>query len=499
MRAPDLTTPQAARPAGLPPRALAACAALVAAALLALVVLAPHALAREQRAVEGSAVDSSAGIGLNDYKRLDTGTARAGDGADHGYRYTQDDADDIVVFAAQDQLVVMVPQQAADQAGFDARDPQDCSALAELVFTLDEQASSGSTAIRSLGVEPRFVVGQDSYEEGRRIFQIAVAGEKLADDGTPAHYYAVVSRTDDGKPQEGIVAAGIAHLVSAQDTAMEAVPTWAERAGAFLAGIDYRPLWVSLKTSGVALAIVFVLGIYAAWRSMGVHDRWKGIVDSLFTVPMVLPPTVCGFLLLLLFGNSTGFGRWLIDHGVRLVFTWPAAVMAAVVVSFPLMYRTSRGAFEALDTNMLDAARTLGWSEGRIFRKLMIPLAWPSIAAGTVLAFARAMGEFGATLFVAGNYAGVTQTMPIAIYFQWMAGNTDVALFWVVVVILISFLVILFINIYSSRTQRYRGTGRRDRRSRVRTVDGNAGNGDGRTGGGKAADGDGQTAGEEDL
>ena len=105
---------------------------------------------------------------------------------------------------------------------------------------------------------------------------------------------------------------------------------------------------------------------------------------------------------------------------------------------------------------MLDAARTLGWSEGRIFRTLMMPLAWPSIASGTVLAFARAIGEFGATLFFAGNYAGVTQTIPIAIYFDWMAGDTDVALFWVGVVILISFLVILFINVYSSRSQRYR-------------------------------------------
>ena len=171
---------------------------------------------------------------------------------------------------------------------------------------------------------------------------------------------------------------------------------------------------------------------------------------------MVLPPTVCGFLLLLIFGNSTALGRWFISHGVNIVFTWPAAVIACVVVSFPLMYRSARGAFEQLEAPMLDAARTLGWKEGRIFRKLMLPLAWPSIASGTVLAFARAIGEFGATLFFAGNYAGVTQTIPIAIYFDWMAGQTDVALFWVFVVILISFAVILFINVYSSRSQRYR-------------------------------------------
>jgi molybdate transport system permease protein len=174
---------------------------------------------------------------------------------------------------------------------------------------------------------------------------------------------------------------------------------------------------------------------------------------------MVLPPTVCGFILLVTFGNSTAFGRWLIDHGIMLVFSWPAAVVAATVVAFPLMYRTSRGAFEALDPTLLDAARTIGWLERRIFFKLMLPLAWPSIAAGTVLAFARAMGEFGATLFVAGNYAGVTQTMPIAIYFQWMGGHSDVATFWVFVVVLISFVVILLINWYASHTQRYRRAG----------------------------------------
>ena len=144
---------------------------------------------------------------------------------------------------------------------------------------------------------------------------------------------------------------------------------------------------------------------------------------------------------------------------MSLVFTWEAAVISAVVVSFPLMYRTALGAFESLDASMLDAARTLGWSEARIFCRLMMPLAWPSIAAGTVLAFARAMGEFGCTLFFAGNYAGITQTIPIAIYFEWMSGNTDIALFWVIVVILFSFIVVLFINVYTAHSQRYRERG----------------------------------------
>ena len=184
-------------------------------------------------------------------------------------------------------------------------------------------------------------------------------------------------------------------------------------------------------------------------------DRLKGILDTLFTIPMVLPPTVCGFLLLMFFGGSSATGKWLIDHGIDIVFTWEATVIACIVVGFPMMYRTVRGAFENLDANMLDAARTLGWGETKIFTRIMIPLAWPSIAAGTVLGFARAMGEFGCTLFFAGNYVGVTQTIPLAIYYDWMGGNTDAAIFWVIVVILVSFLVILFINVYSSRTQKY--------------------------------------------
>ena len=227
----------------------------------------------------------------------------------------------------------------------------------------------------------------------------------------------------------------------------------------FLADLDWSPLWVSLKTTGVAVIVIFFLGLLAAWATLRVSDRFKGIFDTVFTIPMVLPPTVCGFLLMLFFGTSTAVGRWFIAHGIDLVFTWPAAVIACIVVGFPLMYRTARGAFENLDGDMLDAARTLGWGEGKIFLRLMLPLAWPSIAAGTVLAFARAMGEFGATLFFAGNYVGITQTIPIAIYYDWMAGRNDVAIFWVIVVILISFLVILFINVYSSHTQTYRRKG----------------------------------------
>ena len=224
----------------------------------------------------------------------------------------------------------------------------------------------------------------------------------------------------------------------------------------FFAGFDFRPLLVSLKTAGVAVVFVFALGILSAWCTLGASERAKGWLDSIFTLPMVLPPTVVGFFLLVLFGKSTPFGTWLIEHGVRLIFSWPATVIAAAVVSFPLMYRTVRGAFEQLDEDMLDAARTLGFSEWRIFRKLMLPLSWSSVAAGTMLSFARALGEFGATLFVAGNFPGVTQTMPIAVYFAWAGGDLATAGVWVAIIVALSFAVVFGINAYTARLSRYK-------------------------------------------
>lgn len=235
----------------------------------------------------------------------------------------------------------------------------------------------------------------------------------------------------------------------------------------FVTSVDLSPLWVTLKTTGTAIVIVFFLGLAAAYFSLRMPPRVQDIADSVFTVPMVLPPTVCGFLLLLALGRNSPVGQWFIEVGFPLVFSWPATVIAATVVAFPLMYRSARGAFEAIDPNMLDAARTLGWSEMKVFVKLMMPLAWSSIAAGTVLSFARALGEFGATLFLAGNYLGVTRTIPIAIYFEWMNGNADVALFWTLVIMVFSFAVILLINLMSRRATEYRGeraVGRRGRK-----------------------------------
>ena len=220
--------------------------------------------------------------------------------------------------------------------------------------------------------------------------------------------------------------------------------------------MDYSPLWVTLKTCGVAIVFVFFLGLAAAYFTLRISKRAQDIFDTVFTIPMVLPPTVCGFLLLSALGRNTAFGRFFQEIGFPLVFSWQATVIAAVVVAFPLMYRSARGAFESLDPNMLDAARTLGWSNGRIFMRLMLPLAWSSIASGTVLAFARALGEFGCTLFLAGNQLGSTRTIPIAIYFEWMNGNTEATWFWTIVLLVFSFLVILFINLWSRHTTRYR-------------------------------------------
>ena len=224
----------------------------------------------------------------------------------------------------------------------------------------------------------------------------------------------------------------------------------------FLQSIDFSPLFVTLKTTLTALIIVFVLGLLAAYLCLKIPSRARGIVDSIFTIPMVLPPTVCGFILLIICGRNTEFGRFFIDIGFPLIFSWQATVIAAVVVAFPLMYRSALGAFESLNNEMLECAKTLGWSNARIFFKLMLPLSWSSIAAGTVLAFARALGEFGATLFLAGNYVGVTRTIPIAIYFEWMNGNNEIAWFWTAIVIAISFVSILLINLWSSKTLKFK-------------------------------------------
>ena len=202
--------------------------------------------------------------------------------------------------------------------------------------------------------------------------------------------------------------------------------------------LDLSPIWISLETSVTATAITLVLGVAVAiWRA---NRRGVGpaLLDGIFLLPLVLPPTVVGFLLLLVFGRNGPIGRLLLHFGASIVFSWPATVIAAAVVSFPLMYLSVRAALEQVDPHLLQAARTLGASEWRIFRRVELPLAWPGILAGTILAFARALGEFGATLMLAGSIPGRTQTIPIAIYFAVEANDLHQAVAWSLVDIVIS-------------------------------------------------------------
>ena len=413
-------------------------------------------------AAEGSARVDGASFGIIGFERLAKGTARASEGAPEGYRLPISDSAGLVVVRAPGEVLLHVDREVA--ATFDLEDPSgaDLSALWSMVCALDEAGSMGGAVLSEGEVPLRLVADSECVsgafryrfdargDDGARYVTVTLANAEDGDAGLDAARAVGVDLGD------GVLWCDFAQVVDAGNVVAKDDPGVGGEALAFFSSIDYRPFWVSLKTSGLALGISFALGLFAAWRVMGTSSRLKGVLDSVFTIPMVLPPTVCGFLLLMLFGQSTAVGRWLIAHGISIVFTWEAAVISAIVVSFPLVYRTALGAFESLDGRMIDAARTLGWSEVRIFSRLMMPLAWPSIAAGTVLAFARAMGEFGCTLFFAGNYAGITQTIPIAIYFEWMGGNTAVALFWVMAVIAFSFLVVWGINAYTARHQGYR-------------------------------------------
>lgn len=459
---------RATRPWVLAFVAIVSCVLMVAAVAMPASAMAASTVleAPEQQTVEipadGSARVDSAPFGIIGFERLAKGTARASEGAPEGYRLPISDSAGLVVVRTPGEVLLHVDREVA--ATFDLEDPSgaDLSALWSMVCALDKASSMGGALLSEGEVPLRLVTDSECAsgvfryrfdargDDGARYVTVTLANAEEGEAGLDAVRTAGVDLGD------GVLWCDFAQIVDARNVVAKDDPGVGGEALAFFSSIDYRPFWVSLKTSGLALAISFALGLFAAWRVMGTSSRLKGVLDSAFTIPMVLPPTVCGFLLLMLFGQSTALGRWLIAHGISIVFTWEAAVISAIVVSFPLVYRTALGAFESLDERMIDAARTLGWSEMRIFCRLMMPLAWPSIAAGTVLAFARAMGEFGCTLFFAGNYAGITQTIPIAIYFEWMGGNTAVALFWVMVVIAFSFLVVWGINAYTARHQGYR-------------------------------------------
>lgn len=222
--------------------------------------------------------------------------------------------------------------------------------------------------------------------------------------------------------------------------------------------LDLSPLWISLRIAAIATVLTFFLGLAAAQFMHHYRGRGRSVLDSLFLAPLVLPPTVLGFLLLLLLGKNGPFGILLGAVGGRVIFTWYAAIITATVVSFPLMYKTVLGALDQIDSNLQQAARTLGASKLKLFWRITLPLALPGVMAGTTLAFARALGEFGATLMLAGNIPGKTQTLPMAIYFAVEAGAFREAAIWTGVMLAIALGGLVLVNRESKRGARKQGS-----------------------------------------
>lgn len=394
--------------------------------------------------------------GISDFSRASAGSNKAIDGTYYGYNfYLGSEADNLSCIVLNGEIaVVYVPQSVQNQFNIDIDGSTSQDILKRYLIALDADNAKGSGRLETVP-DFYFTNSQNYVKDGIRF--------EFDKEIKPGHFYACVIGEDgsditaaSSKFASKISFADFANIVASDQVDIVLPATGLAWLVEFLGSIDLSPLFVTLKTTLTAIVIIFILGLAAAYMTMRAPKQAQNVLDTIFTIPMVLPPTVCGFLLLLLCGSNTAFGQFFIDIGFPLIFSWPATVIAAVVVAFPLMYRSSRGAFENLDANMLDAARTLGWSNAKIFFRLMLPLSWSSIAAATVLAFARALGEFGATMFLAGNYVGITRTIPLAIWFEWTGGNTDVAIFWTIVVIIFSFIVILFINLWSRHQTRYR-------------------------------------------
>lgn len=219
-----------------------------------------------------------------------------------------------------------------------------------------------------------------------------------------------------------------------------------------LKNLDWSPLFISIKTGIVATIFSFFLGIYAACKVVKTTPGKKAIIDGILTLPMVLPPTVAGFFLLLIFSRRRPFGIFLFEQfGIKVVQTWLGCIIAATVISFPLMYRNARAAMEQIDVNLIYAGRTLGMSDTEIFWKVVIPTAGPGIASGTILTFARALGEYGATSMLAGNIPGKTGTISQKIAMVIQDGDYMTAGVWVAIVMVIAFLVIFLMNLISGK------------------------------------------------
>lgn len=216
--------------------------------------------------------------------------------------------------------------------------------------------------------------------------------------------------------------------------------------------LDWSPLYISIRTGIVATIISFFLGIFAARKMLRVSDKVRAVADGILTMPLVLPPTVAGFFLLLFFSRRRPLGILLYEgFGIKVVQSWLGCIIAATVIAFPLMYRNARAAFEQIDANLVYAARTLGMSETRIFWTVVMPTAGPGIVSGTILTFARAMGEYGATSMLAGNIPGKTATVSQRIAMVIQDGDYVTAGVWTAVVIAIAFVFIFVMNLISSK------------------------------------------------
>lgn len=219
--------------------------------------------------------------------------------------------------------------------------------------------------------------------------------------------------------------------------------------------MDWFPLYNSIRVAAISTAAVFFLGIFAAYYIAKAPPLVKGVLDVILTLPLVLPPTVVGYLLLLALGPRRVLGSWFLRTlGLRLTMTWWSAVFAAVVVSFPLMYRTARGAFESFDETLAQAGRTLGLSNTDIFWRVRMPNCRQGVLAGTVLSFARALGEYGATSMIAGYTPGRTATVSTTVYQLWRTGEDGLALRWVLVNLAISAAVLLTVNLLERKEGR---------------------------------------------
>lgn len=222
--------------------------------------------------------------------------------------------------------------------------------------------------------------------------------------------------------------------------------------------MDLSPIFISMKTAAVSITVTFFLGLLLAWRVLAVRSgSLQALLDGILTIPLVLPPTVAGFFLLWIFGVKRPLGAFFLEVlGVKIAFSWGATVLAAVTIGLPLMYRSALGAFKQVDPDLLWAGRTLGMGEWELFWRVLLPNALPGVVSGGVVAFARGLGEFGATAMLAGNIPGKTRTLPLAIYSAVAAGDMDTAWVYVAVIVAISLGAVVVMNLAAAREHRNR-------------------------------------------